>query len=435
VRDADDAGERVRLEFPFGGPAAEVAGGRRDGGVLATIRTTGEYEPHLMVLFAAVLKSDGVCLDVGANIGAHTIAMSRLVPDGVVIAVEPEPSTAAFLAENVARNCRGEQAGEVRVRRVGLHSKAGTLTLHTSAAHPGGAFTATTESADVASVEIPVVTLDQLVDEENLPRVDLIKIDVEGGEVGVLAGAATTLTGDRPVVVAECNPVPLWRFQRLRPGELLARLSERCGPVGRVTADGTVRPIHNAVHLGAVLGQSGLVDLVAGSPMEIDRRERLRWQLFGSLPRVVRTGLRRLRHRLDGSRRASPEPRYVIDPAGSVEVSADGLRLEPGEQRRVDVEITNRSNTWWSSDFPIAPIHVGSRTREAGTPTYLEGPRGRLRSPIGPGRHGRASVEIVAPIEPGRQVVEVSLVQEGYCWFADMDPDFAATVVVTVVDR
>jgi len=32
-------------------------------------------------------------------------------------------------------------------------------------------------------------------------------------------------------------------------------------------------------------------------------------------------------------------------------------------------------------------------------------------------------------------VVEVSLVQEGYCWFADMDPECAATVVVTVVDR
>jgi FkbM family methyltransferase len=376
--------DQALLVFPFAGPDAEIRGDSRDTGVLTTIRETGEYEPHIMTVFAAVLRPDAVCFDVGANIGAHTLAMACLAPAGVVVAVELEPTTADHLAGNVARNLAEDGAADVRIRRVGLHRREGTLTLHTSAAHPGGAFTATTDSHDVGSVDVPVTTLDRLVAEEGLTRVDLIKIDVEGAERDVLSGAAATLESHRPVVIAECNPIALWRFQRVRSGELLEQLSRLCGPVGHVGHDGTVHPIHNALHLDALLGQCGLVDLAAGVPMESDRPARWRWMLFGLVPAPARRRLRRLRrlfHRWQG---AAAEQRYIGTEVGSVTVTVDALQLAVGERRNIEVQILNRSDVWLSSDFPSAPIHVGSRVQGEVGAEPVEGPRGRLDSGSSP---------------------------------------------------
>src|SRR5947208_449532 len=65
----------------------------------------GTYEPEVRQIFRAVLSSRGVALDVGANVGWHTLLMARLVGnDGRVLAVEANPSMRARLEENLRLN-------------------------------------------------------------------------------------------------------------------------------------------------------------------------------------------------------------------------------------------------------------------------------------------------------------------------------------------
>lgn len=139
------------------------------------------------------LPPGSTCLDVGANIGLTTIATAVGNPNIRVIAFEPVPSNAALLAQNIQtngiENCTivntavGDHVGRVSINDNGPWSIVG-----------GG------------SVEVPMTTLDTYCAEQ-LPgtRIDFIKIDVEGYEPNVLAGAAQILAQWRPIIFMEFN--------------------------------------------------------------------------------------------------------------------------------------------------------------------------------------------------------------------------------------
>src|SRR5687768_4467549 len=65
----------------------------------------GEYEPHLTALWNRLAPEGGVAIDVGANVGAHTLSMARAVgPRGQVLAFEPNPPVRAALVHNLSLN-------------------------------------------------------------------------------------------------------------------------------------------------------------------------------------------------------------------------------------------------------------------------------------------------------------------------------------------
>jgi FkbM family methyltransferase len=138
------------------------------------------------------LKPNSVCLDIGANIGNHSVAFSKNF--GSVIAFEPNPIVFHLLQANaVARN--------IQPVNIGLSSKTGQLFFEQDFQNFGASHIVTTPTS--TSIKIEVNTLDQEVAERSIEDVSFVKIDVEGHELEVLQGAEKLLTLQKPVLAME----------------------------------------------------------------------------------------------------------------------------------------------------------------------------------------------------------------------------------------
>lgn len=148
----------------------------------------GEFRDMAFLLH--MLRSEDLFADVGANAGVYTILASKSV-GARVVAIEPVPTTFDLLRRNVELN---NVAGTVDLRQCGvgrhstdLHFTASLWSFNHVAEHPGD-----------DTVEVPIEPLDTIL-AGRVPR--LIKIDVEGFEGEVVAGAAQTLANPDCVVV------------------------------------------------------------------------------------------------------------------------------------------------------------------------------------------------------------------------------------------
>ena len=188
----------------------------RDDIIGYLLYTTGEYEAHVQRLFAAMELRDATVIDVGANLGLHTLALRDCVgPRGRVIAFEPEPHNFALLTENLRlngpspnvtthRQAVGAAPGTCRLTlhptNFGDHrvtnsapEKNNSTTNHNSAYADDctGNHTAANNSAH--TVEVPIIRLDDTLAAIPAGAIQLIKIDVQGFEMSVLAGMTQTL--------------------------------------------------------------------------------------------------------------------------------------------------------------------------------------------------------------------------------------------------
>ncbi len=163
--------------------------------------TRGIYEEPFTRYLMRTLTVGQTAVDVGANVGMYTVLMAALVgTQGHVVAFEPNPDVLPFLRENVAVNWLNEQ---VTIRPTGAAAGPGTTTLYaterfrgnSSLLQPGPAYFTHTPMDTVREVEIQLESLDQSLDQ--VGRVGLIKIDVEGAEHLVLQGMSELVAGQR----------------------------------------------------------------------------------------------------------------------------------------------------------------------------------------------------------------------------------------------
>jgi FkbM family methyltransferase len=163
----------------------------------------GEWAEQELNLLARFIAPGACVLDAGAFIGTHTLAFSQMVgAGGKVYAFEPRREVFAYLQRNIDLN----RAEHVRAFNLALGDQPallmmGGLDLRETLNFGALALTATMKTATEEQYEIQVVKLDDL----EIPPVDLIKLDVEGMESQVLAGAQAIIARDRPVIFAECN--------------------------------------------------------------------------------------------------------------------------------------------------------------------------------------------------------------------------------------
>lgn len=152
---------------------------------------------------AGSLAPGDVAVDVGANKGAYLPSLARAVPDGRVVAFEPQPALAAYLA----RACAAAGLENVVVEAVGVSDRDGSLPL----AVPGRGASSQDASFEPGVraragegriLEVPVRTLDGYFADEP-GRIGALKIDVEGHELSVLRGAAGLLAEHGPLLVCE----------------------------------------------------------------------------------------------------------------------------------------------------------------------------------------------------------------------------------------
>ena len=163
----------------------------------------GTNELPVQVALVDALGPGDVFLDVGANVGFFSLLAARLVgPGGGVYAIEPVPTNVRHIEANVRRNA----FENVFVIEAAATGEAGTATL-LLAKHPGGAAIASAGPPPDPAGELQVrtVSIDGLVASGQIPAPNVVKIDVEGAELDVLAGMGITLREHRPVLVCEVD--------------------------------------------------------------------------------------------------------------------------------------------------------------------------------------------------------------------------------------
>jgi FkbM family methyltransferase len=185
----------------------------------------GGYEQHELAFARSVLRQGDVAVDIGAHIGFFTIELAQAVGSrGHVYAFEPLPSNVALLEQSVHENYFESR---VTLERAAVSDRSGTGTLRYAAQslNTGGAFLSEASVEGLGALSSSPVRTVKL-DEYNLQRpVRLIKMDVEGAEPSVVAGARELIARDRPAIVSEVHPEQLSRVSSSTPADFLQQLS------------------------------------------------------------------------------------------------------------------------------------------------------------------------------------------------------------------
>jgi FkbM family methyltransferase len=199
-------------------------------GIDFSIWLRGCFEPSTIATYRRELKPGATVIDVGANMGAHTLEFARVVgPRGRVMACEPTAYVFARLLANLAANA------DLRPR---VHADQVMLMAASDASLPPQLVSSwplgtdperdrTSWGRPYATTGARVSTMDRWVAERDVDRVDLIKIDVEGNECAVLDGAVDVLSRYQPVIVCEVFAQAL-----AAAGQTVDDLLERLGDAG-----------------------------------------------------------------------------------------------------------------------------------------------------------------------------------------------------------
>jgi FkbM family methyltransferase len=192
----------LRRLLPRGYHAYPSAGGRiyldlRESPMMLA-RLLRVYEADKFAALRARLRPGNVFVDVGANKGDFSLLAARLMGDnGRVIAVEPEASNADWIERSAARN--GYRS--IDVARVALAESSGEATLFLGEKSGWHSLLSTEGVSTTGEITVPTQTLDEMLAARGIDQVDVIKIDVEGAEEKVFAGASHTFAGKHPMTV------------------------------------------------------------------------------------------------------------------------------------------------------------------------------------------------------------------------------------------
>jgi FkbM family methyltransferase len=190
----------------------------------------GAYERDLVQTLKSHLKPGMVFVDVGANIGYFSSIAAALVGQaGHVYAFEPSPACFTRLRQNLTafeqatcyRSAVSDSNDPVNMY---LHpTESGWASLYSDRDLP-------------QEIQVQSTRLDDWAQRAGLHRIDMLKLDIEGGEYVALAGAYSVIRRFRPIIIAELNGVCLARSRR-SPEDVLRLLAE-AGYVCRRTSEG-----------------------------------------------------------------------------------------------------------------------------------------------------------------------------------------------------
>lgn len=194
---------------------------------LRRILTTREYEPHVRQALRERLREGDVVVDVGANVGCIALLAATLVGEqGLVVAVEPNLGNVQLLYAGMVLN----EADNVRVLPYAASDQPGLVSL------TGGsnAHLVDVQQPSASAAYAQAVVLDEAL--SWLPRLDLLKMDVEGHESLALEGCRELIERHRPTLIVEFSPVYLINHGHNHPAQLLDRILALY-PAIRATSD------------------------------------------------------------------------------------------------------------------------------------------------------------------------------------------------------
>ncbi|HCP00507.1 MAG: hypothetical protein CL573_05415 [Alphaproteobacteria bacterium] len=177
-----------------------------DRGISRSLLLFGTREVDHKILLEQIAKSGMTVFDIGANIGYYALMELGLIgPNGRMLAIEPSPSNIALLHRNLALNNEGDR---ITVLEGAVSDKTGLESFHLSTHSNLGTFHADGSAAHMLSGEqitVHTYTVPELADEYGAP--DLIRMDVEGHEVEVIAGMLDAIRAEqiRPTIIFETH--------------------------------------------------------------------------------------------------------------------------------------------------------------------------------------------------------------------------------------
>ena len=156
------------------------------------------YETSKIATLRRCLPPGGTFVDIGGNKGDFAlIAAQELAGRGRVVCVEPAPDNVRWIRKSVDRN--GYR--NVEVVEAALTDHEGDATLHLGPLSGWHSLAEAAVERSVGDITVPATTLDRLLADLAIERVDVLKIDVEGGEGEVLGGASQLLSADTPLTI------------------------------------------------------------------------------------------------------------------------------------------------------------------------------------------------------------------------------------------
>lgn len=161
---------------------------------------TSTYEVKIDRLFEKYVKPGSTVIDIGANIGLHTLRSALLAGEkGKVIAIEPSTWAIKKLRRNLELNPELSKIIEIRHNALGENAEKSISLGFQSSYRLNG-------KNEIYSEVVDVLTLDSIAEQNSLQSVDFIKIDVDGHELHILRGAKNMLSISKPVLVVEFTP-------------------------------------------------------------------------------------------------------------------------------------------------------------------------------------------------------------------------------------
>jgi FkbM family methyltransferase len=170
--------------------------------VTSVLLGEGDWFESEMEFWRDWLKPGMTVIDVGANAGVYTFsAATQVGSKGKVIAIEPFPACVGYLEET----CRVNQFDWVRVYGAAASERTGNVRLSIQGASELNEVIAddAVSSSSAKYIEVPCLTLDSLIEQEDLQSVDIMKLDAEGHEINVLKGCQSLLEKFQPVILYE----------------------------------------------------------------------------------------------------------------------------------------------------------------------------------------------------------------------------------------
>ena len=169
---------------------------RHDFSVSIPSAHQGVYEPHVVACLRKICRPGSVAFDIGANVGYHTMLMAHLAgSEGMCYAFEPNSENCRLILIGKEHN----HISNLTLMPIALSDEIGFAYFATSLGSNGAFVDQKYMAMHGHGTVVPTFTLDSL----PLPKVDVMKIDVEGAEYKILKGAEKHLLNSRPSIICE----------------------------------------------------------------------------------------------------------------------------------------------------------------------------------------------------------------------------------------
>ncbi len=166
---------------------------------------------NTLISISPYIEDDFVSIDIGANIGVYSMALSILSPNGFVYSIEASDETYSILNNNLVVN----NFENIKAYNIAVGDKNAISLFNEIPFNRGSSFIVNNDSwlsekvVESNQKKVNMITLDEFLENEKINKLDFIKLDVEGSEISVLNGAKKTLEKFKPIVLLEFNSFSL----------------------------------------------------------------------------------------------------------------------------------------------------------------------------------------------------------------------------------